>query len=92
MNDMADKDPRADRLREIIRARNDIRSIPDQIRARRIEAGLTQEQLAEKVGSGQNRVSAWERGVTEPSLSTLYRLSEFLGSFTIESKSGRAGD
>jgi len=54
-------------------------NIAEQIRAARIEAGLTQEQLAEKIGSGQNRVSAWERGATSPNLSTLELIAAALG-------------
>lgn len=42
----------------------------------RCAAGLTQKQLAEKIGVDQRTVSAWEKNVCEPSYSVLLLLSE----------------
>ena len=39
--------------------------------------GFSQAQLAEKLDVNQRTVSAWEKGVCEPSLATLTQISEF---------------
>jgi transcriptional regulator with XRE-family HTH domain len=44
----------------------------------RREAGLTQEALAERVGTEFNRIGEWERGVTDCRFSTLLRLAHGL--------------
>ena len=50
----------------------------------RIAAGLTQAQLAERLGTTQSAVSRLESGVQTPTLDTLYRLAEVLSvDFTI---------
>lgn len=49
------------------------------IARRRIAAGLTQTQLAEKLGVTQLTVSRWENDVRAPRRSTLYKLAEVLG-------------
>lgn len=47
----------------------------------RKELGLTQEQLAEKLGMGYTRtaISAWEVGRNEPSNSDTVKIAEFFG-------------
>lgn len=40
----------------------------------RISQGLTQEQLAAKVNTGQNTISDWENGKKIPSMLLLFRL------------------
>lgn len=45
----------------------------------RKKAGLTQEQLAEKMGVTAQAVSKWENGLTCPDLDSVARLSGFLG-------------
>lgn len=55
----------------------------EQIKARRTELGLTQRQLAERIGTSQGRVGDWERGEVSPSLELIEKLAEHLGSFTI---------
>lgn len=45
----------------------------------RREAGLTQEGLAERVGTEFNRIGEWERGATDCRFSTLLRLADGLG-------------
>ena len=50
----------------------------------RVAAGLTQAQLAERLGTTQSAVSRLESGVQTPTLDTLYRLAEVLSvDFTI---------
>lgn len=50
----------------------------------RIAAGLTQKQLAERMGTSQAAVARLESGTRLPSVDTLYRLAVILGvDFTI---------
>lgn len=45
----------------------------------RRDAGLTQEQLAERSGFSQQYISDLERGLCNPTVVTLYELAEALG-------------
>lgn len=45
----------------------------------RKRAGLTQQELAEKIGADKGYISRLERGLTIPSVSTLYRLAAAMG-------------
>ena len=45
----------------------------------RINAGLTQQQLAEKIGVSQKMISAWEAGYRNPKLETVRKLADALG-------------
>ncbi len=49
------------------------------IRQLRFKAGLTQEQLAEKLGIGPQSVSKWENAVAMPDITTLPLLAEVFG-------------
>lgn len=49
----------------------------ENLRSLRIAFGLSQAQLAEKLDVNQRTVSAWEKGVCEPSFTTLTQISEF---------------
>jgi transcriptional regulator with XRE-family HTH domain len=49
------------------------------LRELREEAGLTQEQLGDRVGTEFNRIGEVERGVANPTLTTLMRLANGLG-------------
>jgi DNA-binding XRE family transcriptional regulator len=49
------------------------------LRSLRKENGLTQGELADKVGIGQSFISKIEKGHLEPSLATLGRLAKVLG-------------
>ena len=49
------------------------------IRQLRFKAGLTQEQLAEKLGIGPQSVSKWENGVSMPDITALPLLAEIFG-------------
>jgi uncharacterized protein len=53
------------------------------IRRVRTAAGLTQTELARRVGTRQSAISAYERGQREPSVSTLERIVEAAGSSLI---------
>ena len=46
------------------------------IRDRRLALGLTQQQLADKLGITDKAVSKWERGLSCPDITLLRRLAE----------------
>ena len=48
----------------------------ENLRFLRLNSGLTQKQLAEKLNVDQRNVSAWEKGVSEPEFETLDKLCE----------------
>jgi transcriptional regulator with XRE-family HTH domain len=50
----------------------------------RAEAGLTQEQLAERSGLTQQYISDLERGKSNPTIVTLYELATALGVSQVE--------
>lgn len=52
---------------------------PSPIRAARIAAGMTQQQLADALGVAQQSVTRWETGEREPRVSTLKRIAAVLG-------------
>lgn len=49
------------------------------IRALREAKGMTQVELAEALGVDQTTISAWERGIAEPTIFNLRRLADILG-------------
>lgn len=49
------------------------------IAKRRIELGMTQQQLAEKVGCYAKDVSRWEKGVFMPHVETMLKIAAVLG-------------
>lgn len=55
----------------------------DQIRitmaAARVNAGLTQSEMAQKLKVGKQTVNNWERGITEPKISQAKQFSEICG-------------
>lgn len=53
--------------------------IGQSIAKRRQQAGLTQEQVAERLGIGYVAVSRMERGLVMPTVARLYQLAEILG-------------
>ena len=53
--------------------------IGEQLKDERIRAGLTQEQLAEKIGTQKSFISRIEHGRVDIQLSTLVRLFQGLG-------------
>lgn len=54
-------------------------NLGQKIRQLRYKAGLTQEQLAEKLGIGPQSVSKWENAVSMPDITTLPLLAETFG-------------
>ena len=52
---------------------------PNRIREYRLKAGLTQRKLAELLGRGRDAVSAWERGLSLPSVPRHMRMAKILG-------------
>lgn len=49
------------------------------LREERIRAGLTQEELAEKIGTKKNYISRLENGKADVQLTTLFRIFKGLG-------------
>ena len=49
----------------------------------RKNAGLTQKELAERIGADKGYISRIERGLTVPNVSTLYRIAAAMG-LTVE--------
>ncbi len=54
-------------------------SIISQVLQKRLEKGLTQKQLAEKVGTKQSAIARLESGKANPSVSFLAKVSKALG-------------
>ncbi|MEX2624728.1 MAG: helix-turn-helix transcriptional regulator [Acidimicrobiia bacterium] len=54
-------------------------NVAELIRLARLEAGLSQAELAHRIGSRQPVVSRWESGEDEPRLSTLRRILRACG-------------
>ncbi|MBQ0060835.1 MAG: helix-turn-helix transcriptional regulator [Bacteroidales bacterium] len=52
----------------------------------RKSAGLTQEALAQRIGTSKGYISRLERGLTIPTISTFYRIVAAMG-FTVELRS-----
>ena len=50
------------------------------LRRLRIEKGLTQEQLAEKLNISDKTLARWERGKVTPDLNSIYNVADILGS------------
>lgn len=53
-------------------------ALGEAVRRLRLEAGLSQEQLAERAGTDLTQVGGIERGVRNPSYTTLLRLADAL--------------
>ena len=60
---------------------NETRSfcLAETLKEERLRAGLTQEQLAEKIGTKKTYISRLENGKADVQLSTLFRIFEGLG-------------
>lgn len=52
--------------------------VPNQIRRYRLKLGLTQREIAGKLGITLSTFSSWERGLTCPAVSPLFRLAKLL--------------
>ena len=55
-----------------------MKNLGETIKNLRIERGLTQPQLAEKVGVSKGMISIWENNVNEPKASYIKALAEAL--------------
>jgi transcriptional regulator with XRE-family HTH domain len=64
-----------DRLNEL----EAVAQLVNAIYKRRIELGLTQQQLADKVGLHQESIARIENGGTVPRLDTVYKIAHALG-------------
>lgn len=53
--------------------------LAERLKEERLKAGLTQEQLAERIGTKKTYISRLENGKANVQLSTLYRIFEGLG-------------
>lgn len=50
------------------------------LKVARIEKGLTQKQLSERVGVSQQTIAKWERGISTPShFNNMRKIEAFLG-------------
>ena len=54
-------------------------SLAETLKEERLKAGLTQEQLAERIGTKKTYISRLENGKSDIQLSTLFRIFEGLG-------------
>lgn len=71
---------------------------PENLKKFRIKAGLTQEELAKKLGKTKNVISNWERGENRPDAETIAKIcailnvtpNELLGWNEIENEEGQA--
>jgi transcriptional regulator with XRE-family HTH domain len=52
--------------------------IGERLKELRVRRALTQEELAEKAGTGKNTINRIERNLTEPHMSTLRKLAQAL--------------
>lgn len=58
--------------------RSRVKEMPERIRAKRIEKGLTQKDIAKYVGRSASAVTQWETGSTQPNGENLVLLAEIL--------------
>ena len=87
-----------DHLRRMLATDQEFRRAWEQGRARRelgmlilekrMELGLSQRELAERVGTSQNRIYLMENSETNPTLDTLQRLADVLD-FALEIRPGQ---
>ena len=54
-------------------------SLAETLKEERLKAGITQEQLAERIGTKKTYISRLENGKSDIQLSTLFRIFEGLG-------------
>ena len=57
-------------------------ALSENIRRLRRAAGLSQEELAGRLGVSRQSVSLWEQGVTNPTVENIYAMAEVLGTST----------
>lgn len=54
-------------------------NIGEELKYQRIKANLSQQALAQKIGTSQQNISRWEKNEVEPSLSFCIALADFYG-------------
>mgnify|MGYP000847088600 FL=1 len=69
------KDPEFKAVREEMRPQFEFRRA---LIEARIKGGLTQHQMADRLGVKQSALARWEAGETLPSLNSLYRIAQVL--------------
>jgi len=74
--DMEAADPALKAARLALRPQSEFRRA---LIVARLEAGLTQRQMAERLGIKQPALARWEAGETLPTLTTLHRVAQVLG-------------
>jgi transcriptional regulator with XRE-family HTH domain len=57
----------------------ELKTLGDQLRKRRLDRGLLQREVAERLGVNEATVHNWEIGKTEPALRLIPRIIDFLG-------------
>ena len=67
-----------DDFQDVIRA-HDVSGRPSSLSVLRTDAGMTQKQLAERVGVSQGRLSEWETGRREMSATACWKVAKALG-------------
>lgn len=65
--------------REQFDAETEAFCLAETLKEERLRAGLTQEELAQKIGSKRTYISRLERGKSDVQLSTLFRIFQGLG-------------
>lgn len=65
-------------------------NIGEKIKELRKQAGLTQGQLAEKIGASAGSLFCWEKGKNDPSMFSCIALADFFD-ITLDSLCGRSG-
>jgi len=81
----------SDERRRGYRAAREAFELAEQVRAARERLGMTQAQLAERIGSTQPAIARLEAGGVTPSLSTLRRIASALSlELVVELRSRRA--
>lgn len=73
--EMEGADPALKAAREELRPQYEFRRA---LIAARLDAGLTQRQMAERLGVKQPALARWEAGETMPTLVTLHRIAQVL--------------
>jgi len=58
---------------------NELKSLGDHIRRRRLDLGLLQRQVAQQIGVDETTVYNWERNATSPSVRHFPAITQFLG-------------
>ena len=67
-------------------------TIGDRIRQARIENGMTQKDLAEKLGVSYQNISQYERGVKQPKMETIEKIANALGADAYYIRTGDVAD